>query len=65
MVGCGCSDAVYIGERSPAYYLTAVRQLVAVMTDASVEVIPRLGHDAVARAGTNLVDSLNQFLAVD
>jgi pimeloyl-ACP methyl ester carboxylesterase len=54
-----------IGQRSPGYYLTSARQLVAVMPDASVEIIPRLGHDAVARAGANLVDSLTRFLEDD
>ena len=61
--GVAARTRFYIGERSPAYYLTAARQLAAVMPDASVEVIPRLGHDAVARAGTTLIDSLTQFLA--
>ncbi|MEZ5186577.1 MAG: alpha/beta hydrolase [Candidatus Nanopelagicales bacterium] len=55
----------YIGERSPDYYLPMARKLQAVMPDASVEIIPRLGHDAVARAGAKLVESLGHFLADD
>ncbi len=55
----------YIGEHSPAYYMTAVTSLLRVMKDASVEVIPRLGHDAVARAGGNLVESLNRFFRTE
>lgn len=53
----------YIGARSPAYYLPAARALASAMPDASVESLPRLGHDALARAPRNLVASLAEFLS--
>ncbi len=53
----------FIGERSPGYYLVAARRLVDVMPDASIDVVPRLGHDAVARATGPVVESLTRFLA--
>jgi pimeloyl-ACP methyl ester carboxylesterase len=52
----------YIGARSPGYYAPTARRLAAVMPDADVEMIPRLGHDALARAPRRLVDSLVRFL---
>ncbi|MEZ5116643.1 MAG: hypothetical protein R2737_10280 [Candidatus Nanopelagicales bacterium] len=52
----------YVGARSPDYYLPSARALAAVMPAASVEVIPKLGHDAVARAPKDLVASLVDFL---
>ncbi|TXH41990.1 MAG: alpha/beta hydrolase [Actinobacteria bacterium] len=53
----------YIGAKSPDYYLPMAQQLVRAMPNASLEVIPRLGHDALARAGAKLVASLARFLA--
>jgi pimeloyl-ACP methyl ester carboxylesterase len=53
----------YIGAQSPDYYLPIAQALVAAMPHAGLEVVPRLGHDAVARAGSGLVQSLTAFLA--
>ena len=53
----------YIGAKSPDYYPPMAQQLVRAMPNASLEVIPRLGHDALARAGAKLVASLARFLA--
>ena len=55
----------YIGAKSPDYYLPIATALAEVMPDATVEVVPRLGHDALARAGSALVTSLSRFLASD
>jgi len=52
----------YIGARSPDYYAPTARHVAAVMPDADVEMIPKLGHDALARAPRGLVDSLVRFL---
>lgn len=52
----------YIGARSPDYYHPTARDLVAAMPHATIEIIPRLGHDAVARATTSLTHSLIRFL---
>lgn len=54
----------FIGARSPGYYLPAARALATALPDADVEVLPRLGHDAVARAPQGLVDSLATFLGL-
>lgn len=61
--GVTATSRFYIGARSPAYYLSAARALATVMLDASVETIPRLGHDALARAPRALVSSLAEFLS--
>jgi pimeloyl-ACP methyl ester carboxylesterase len=53
----------YIGEKSPDYYEPIAQALVHAMPHASLEMVPRLGHDAVARAGAGLVKSLSEFLA--
>lgn len=53
----------YVGAKSPDYYLPMAQQLVRAIPNASLEVIPRLGHDALARAGSKLVASLSSFLA--
>jgi len=53
----------YIGATSPKYYLPMAEALVREMPHASIEIVPRLGHDAIARAGSGLVKSLVQFLA--
>ncbi len=53
----------YIGARSPDYYLPIAHALVEAMPHASIELVPRLGHDALARAGSSLVKSLSNFLA--
>ncbi|MFN8184639.1 MAG: alpha/beta hydrolase [Candidatus Nanopelagicales bacterium] len=55
----------YIGARSPDYYLPTANSLVEAMPQASIEVVPRLGHDALARAGSGLVKSLGAFLSPD
>ncbi len=52
----------YIGAKSPDYYVPIAEALVRAMPNASIEMVPRLGHDAVARAGSSLVKSLSQFL---
>lgn len=52
----------FIGGKSPDYYVPIARSLVAAMPDADIEMIPRLGHDALARAGRGLVSSLRGFL---
>ena len=52
----------YIGARSPKYYASAARKLVAAMPTASLEIVPRLGHDALARASAQVVTSLTEFL---
>jgi pimeloyl-ACP methyl ester carboxylesterase len=54
---------LYIGERSPDYYLPTARALAEAMPDADVKTIPSLGHDAVARAPRSLVLELAGFLA--
>jgi pimeloyl-ACP methyl ester carboxylesterase len=53
----------YIGAKSPDYYQPMAEALVRAMPHASIELVPRLGHDAVARAGSALVKSLSEFLA--
>lgn len=53
----------YIGAKSPDYYLPIAQALVRAMPHASIEMVPRLGHDAVARAGSSLVQSLSEFLS--
>lgn len=53
----------YIGAKSPDYYEPIAQALVHAMPHASLEMVPRLGHDAVARAGAGLVKSLSEFLA--
>ena len=53
----------YIGAKSPDYYVPIAEALVRAMPHASIEMVPRLGHDAVARAGSGLVKSLSRFLA--
>ena len=53
----------FIGAKSPDYYLPIAEALVQAMPHASIEMVPRLGHDALARAGSGLVKSLSQFLA--
>jgi len=55
----------YIGAKSPDYYLPMANLLVEAMPHASLEVVPRLGHDALARAGSGLVASLGAFLDAD
>ena len=40
----------YIGAKSPDYYGPIAQSLVQAMPHASIEMVPRLGHDAVARA---------------
>lgn len=52
----------FIGGGSPHYYLPSAQRLAEAMPHASVEVIPRLGHDAVARATKNVVTALTRFL---
>lgn len=53
----------YIGAKSPDCYVPIAEALVHAMPHASIEMVPRLGHDAVARAGSGLVKSLSEFLA--
>lgn len=53
----------YIGARSPDYYVPIAEALVHAMPNASIEMVPRLGHDALARAGSGLVRSLSEFLS--
>ena len=53
----------FIGGGSPDYYLPSAQRLVVAMPDANLEVIPRLGHDAMARATKHVVASLSQFLS--
>ena len=53
----------YIGARSPRYYEPTARKLVDAMPNATLEILPRFGHDAPARAGANLVASLATFLS--
>lgn len=60
--GITAATRFYIGARSPDYYLPCARQLVAVMPDADIETIPKLGHDALARAPKSLMESLARFL---
>lgn len=55
----------YIGAKSPDYYVPIAQALVHAMPRASIEMVPRLGHDAVARAGSGLVKSMSEFLAGD
>lgn len=55
----------YIGAKSPDYYEPIAQALVHAMPHASIERVPRLGHDAVARAGTALVKSMSEFLTGD
>jgi pimeloyl-ACP methyl ester carboxylesterase len=52
----------YVGARGPDYYLPSAQRLVAAMPHADLEVVPRLGHDALARAPRALVASLTEFL---
>jgi pimeloyl-ACP methyl ester carboxylesterase len=52
----------FIGVRSPDYYAPMAQQLVAAMPHASIEMLPRLGHDALARASRRTVSSLAAFL---
>jgi len=52
----------FIGARSPDYYLPTAEKLVKAMPHASLEVVPRPGHDALARANKPVVDSLARFL---
>lgn len=52
----------YIGARSPDYYLPSAQALAVVMPRAELEVIPRLGHDALARATGPIIESLTRFL---
>lgn len=60
--GVAARTRFYIGARSPRYYLPTAQRLVEAMPDADVEVVPRLGHDALARAPQALVASLSEFL---
>jgi pimeloyl-ACP methyl ester carboxylesterase len=53
----------FFGARAPRYYLPSAQRLVEAMPHADVEVVPRLGHDAIARAPQALVASLSDFLA--
>ena len=52
----------FIGARSPDYYLPTAERLAVAMPDATVEVIPKLGHDAIARAPRGLIAALAGFL---
>ena len=52
----------FIGRRSPDYYLPTARRLVTAMPHADIEVLPRMGHDALARASWHVVSSLLAFL---
>lgn len=63
--GVTATTRLFVGARSPRYYLPAARALAAAMPDADVEVVPRLGHDAVARAPWPVVASLASFLQLD
>jgi pimeloyl-ACP methyl ester carboxylesterase len=53
----------FIGANSPDYYLPSAQRLLAVMPDASIELLPRLGHDHLARANRAVVDALVRFLS--
>lgn len=53
----------FIGARSPDYYAPMARALVAAMSHADIEMLPRLGHDALARATRHTVTSLVAFLS--
>lgn len=52
----------FIGARSPSYYAPTARLLARAMPHADVELIPRLGHDALARATRPVIESLTRFL---
>jgi pimeloyl-ACP methyl ester carboxylesterase len=52
----------FIGGASPSYYRPAAERLVAAMPAARMEVLPRLGHDAMPRATRRVVSSLVTFL---
>lgn len=51
-----------IGERSPAYYAPIAKELVAAMPNPTIEMVPRQGHDGIARAPKALVGSVAKFL---
>ena len=53
----------FIGANSPDYYLPSAQRLVAVMPDASLQVLPRLGHDHLARANHTVLEALTGFLS--
>lgn len=59
----GAATRFFIGERSPAYYEPIARKLAGAMAQADVEMVPRHGHDAIARASSQLVESLAHFLS--
>ncbi len=52
----------FIGARSPDYYAPMAEALVVAMPHASLVMLPRLGHDALARATRHTVSSLVAFL---
>lgn len=52
----------YIGARGPRYYQPSAERLIGAMPHADLEVVPRLGHDAFARAPRALMGSLAEFL---
>ena len=53
----------FVGERSPGYYRPSVEALAGVMPSADVEIVPRQGHDGIARAPKSLVASVTEFLS--
>lgn len=53
----------FIGANSPDYYLPSAQRLVAAMPDASMQVLPRLGHDHLARANHTVIEALTGFLS--
>ena len=55
----------FIGANSPDYYLPSAQRLLAVMPDASIALLPRLGHDHLARANRTVVDALVRFLSAE
>ncbi len=62
--GVTATTRIFIGARSPRYYLPAAQSLAGALPSAEVEVLPRLGHDAVARATWPVVDTLASFLGL-
>ncbi|MEU4420897.1 alpha/beta hydrolase [Actinoplanes sp. NPDC024001] len=51
------------GAAGPPYYRPSIEALAAVMPHARTLVVPRAGHDALARAPQHLVDALADFFA--
>lgn len=62
--GVTATTRIYIGAASPGYYLPAAHALAHALPSADVEVLPRLGHDAVARATRPVIDTLSSFLGL-